>query len=135
MKNFSKICCVFFILLSSNFSDKKASAQIQSTPSENLLRNRYYFKLGLQQVDNICQSFTSSSLKNDCNKILSGTTFFDPDAVFFCEQKFNISSRTITCFKYIQDKFYVESELKDCGNSMNYSNIFQCLSKKGRPYI
>ncbi|GAB4302174.1 MAG: hypothetical protein Kow0091_01160 [Geminocystis sp.] len=121
--------------MSSNFSDKKASAQIQSTPSENLLRNRYYFKLGLQQVDNICQSFTSSSLKNDCNKILSETTFFDPDAVFFCEQKFNISSRTITCFKYIQDKFYVESELKDCGNSMNYSNIFKCLSKKGRPYI
>lgn len=123
------------MVISANYFIEKVWAQMQSTPYENLIRNRYYFKMGLQQVDNICQSFTGSSIRNECNNILSSASFFDADAVFFCEQKFNISSRTVNCFKYIKDKLYVESELKECGNSINDTTIFQCLRKKGRPYV
>ncbi|MBL1208783.1 hypothetical protein [Geminocystis sp. GBBB08] len=94
--------------------------------------NHYFLKLGLNIAKNICQKYTRSDLRQQCNEIINNSSYLDFNAVFLCENIFFISTQTINCFQSISNKFYTDSELLKCGNSTNEYKIYDCLKHRGK---
>ncbi|WP_144439326.1 hypothetical protein [Geminocystis sp. NIES-3708] len=94
--------------------------------------NNYFIQLGLNTANNICQAYTISDLRQKCNNIVDQTEYFDFNAIFLCEDKFFISSKTINCLDSIRNKTYIKSELINCGNNTNEYQIYDCLNKSGK---
>lgn len=101
------------------------------TVNQNQISYQYDQKIALDKAQNICNSFTNSSTKNDCNKILSNSYFLDVDAVGFCLTKFSISSRILNCFQTINNKTYTLGNLSQCSQQSAEAKIINCLSTNG----
>lgn len=103
-----------------------------STAYPQTTRDIFSYKRILQRVDNICQSFTVSTLRENCNQLLKNSIFFDPDAISFCEKRFRISLNTLECLNTIRDKVYVQSEIRKCDRIITSSQTLDCLQREGR---
>ncbi|HIK36843.1 MAG: hypothetical protein NZ901_07645 [Geminocystis sp.] len=125
MKSLHILPLVFLLLSWGSF---KASSQTT--------RDILYYKRLLQQVDNICQSLTVSSLRENCNNLLKSSIFFDPDAIYLCGKKFRPHSTNILeCLSAIRDRVYVQSEIRKCDRMITSPQTIECLQKGGREVV
>lgn len=101
------------------------------TINENQLSYQYDHKIAFDKAQNICNSFTNSTTKNDCHKILNNSYFLDVNAVSFCLTKFSISPKILNCFHTINNKTYPFRNLSKCNQQSTQTKIINCLSTHG----
>lgn len=99
--------------------------------NKNQLAYEYENKIAFDKVQNICNSFTNSRAKNDCNNIINNTYFFDVNAISLCLTKFSISPKILNCFQTIKNKTYTLINLSQCSQKSAKANILDCLSSSG----
>jgi hypothetical protein len=101
------------------------------TVNQNQLNYEYENKIAFKNAQNICNSFTNSSTKTYCNKIINNSYFLDVDAVSLCRTKFSISPKILNCFQIITNKTYTFSNLFECNQQLGEAKILSCLSTNG----
>ena len=133
-----KNACYFLLFLLINLNIQEATAQVapfynySNRQYKNRIINSYFLNLGLSRANDICDRYTRRNLRNECRDVVSANYFLDINAVTLCQDIFFISTRTITCFENIENKYYLQSEIIDCGNSRNEYTIYDCLNYSGK---
>lgn len=84
-----------------------------------------------QNTKSICDSFTSSATKQDCQNILDESYFMDLSAINLCQNKLSVSPKMLQCLQSINNKIYSPTEINQCSQESQEDNVLICLSSTG----